>query len=185
MSAQCRSCGAEGGIPQKLRPKGSRAFQLSGEFCWHRAWCKTKASLCSAFQMEMSTRLSTQARPSNATEVGLVALGQLEPERAGKASRQGSQHIKPWTAPALNRHVTVLNVGLLSLSSARSPEQRYWVSSPLRDGSAPAAPPAALRLGTLGEDSAVAVWWAWESDPGPFLTLPLPGCVVLGMSVSC
>lgn len=136
--------------------------------------------------MEMSTLLSTQALPSDATEVGLVALGQLEPERAGKGSRQGSLHVKPWMAPALNRQVTVLNMRLLSLSSAWSPERRLgFLPAQRRFGSCSASCRRSLRLGTLWEDSAVgSLVGLGVRSWVPFLALPLPGCVVLGMLFS-
>lgn len=49
-------------------------FGYLGEFCWQRAWYKTKVSLSSAFQTETSDSCSAY-RPalSDATEICLVA----------------------------------------------------------------------------------------------------------------
>lgn len=184
-SAQCRSCGAEGGIPQKLRPKGSRAFQLWGILLAQGLVQNKGQSVLCIPNGNVDSPLHTgpPVKCHRSWSGGPRAAGAQESRQrvqAGITAHQAmdrSRSEPPCHCPER---------GTAQPLKCAVPRAEALVSSPLRDGSAAAAPPAApSEAWDTGEGQRSGQFGGLGSQIlGPFLALPLPGCVVLGMLFS-
>lgn len=77
-------------FPRSCDRQALRALSYLGEFCWQRAWYKTKVSLSSAFQMETSTLSLHTGLPCQMPQKSAWwPPGQLRSDSAGKGSGQG------------------------------------------------------------------------------------------------
>lgn len=160
-------------------------FGYLGEFCWQRAWYKTKVSLSSALQMETSTLTLHTGLPCQMPQQSAWrSPGQPGLESAGKGSGQGHR-VGKWIAPALGCPRHCPGCGTVHLQGPHRAEGPRSVPPPQPAAAAGSVScRGSLRSETLGGDrSGQGLGGSGVGMPGPQAQLGCSlGCRTVGTS---